>query len=620
MVVAIVVLSALGAATPTGAAVESAWPPVPRVDTTRVQPADFRDDELDLPFLLIHFHRLAEAVVAAGDNRGYIDIPVWRARQHNVPYNARIMESVLTLAWFYTAPRPWNPYHGSPAVRGRLEAALDFWCRSQSEDGRFSEYGPRQWNLAATAFATKFMGETLALLAEGPPIDRALLARVTAADRKAIEAVLTRPDLYEHGRVFSNQYTNVYAGGLAYLALHPDDDLRARLEARIRESSTDFQSPAGYFYEQKGPDYSYNLGTHQSNVRMALHHAAGTPLARVFIDETQRFFDWLAYNAVLEPGDAGFTLNRAIETRQQVGYLDPTRADMRGAPPREATSAYPFLSTEEDHAAWIVDERRRLEQAWPKLPELDLDRPTPLNPYAFLHRRHPRFRPTRAEREAAVARLPYLRSERFVHQRKDDREGLVFTYVRRPPYYAAFNAGPRLTEQQRFGLGLLWRKETGALLQSQTGSADAAWGTRADGAAQVYEAAGLDTHLRIGGVTVPPTTGAHDLEDGPTEVSYPLGEKGTKQVSFDEDSVRVSVRHAARFEEQIPLLVGEDDSIETTARAITVSRRGRPVLVLRTEGDSEADVRHLTTRIGGKQVVAVSIPARDRLEYTIAFP
>jgi len=36
---------------------------------------------------------------------------------------------------------------------------------------------------------------------------------VVQADRKAILAVLTRDDLCEHGREFTNQYSNVWPGG-----------------------------------------------------------------------------------------------------------------------------------------------------------------------------------------------------------------------------------------------------------------------------------------------------------------------------------------------------------------------------------------------------------------------
>src|SRR5690349_6959126 len=115
----------------------AAWDPLPVVDLASLRPSDFRDTELDMPFYLAHFRELAGHVVEAGPNRGFIDIPVWRSVSANKPYNARIMESILSLAYFYALDRPWNPYHGSPALRQRLEAAFEFWLNKQSPDGRF---------------------------------------------------------------------------------------------------------------------------------------------------------------------------------------------------------------------------------------------------------------------------------------------------------------------------------------------------------------------------------------------------------------------------------------------------------------------------------------------------
>jgi hypothetical protein len=92
-----------------------------------------------LPFEVFDFKELADAVVEQGPDRGFINIPVWRSPRENRPYNARIMESVLSLAYFYTLKKPWNPYYGSPALRQRLEAALEFWCGLQNPEGRFAE-------------------------------------------------------------------------------------------------------------------------------------------------------------------------------------------------------------------------------------------------------------------------------------------------------------------------------------------------------------------------------------------------------------------------------------------------------------------------------------------------
>jgi len=271
---------------------------VPALDASTIRPSDFADADLDLPFALSHFARLANSVQMSGPDRGFISLSVWRGTANLHPYNARIMESILTLVWFYTAPQKWNPYRGNPALRARLEAALTFWCNMQSDDGRFSEYGPGGWNLAATSFAVKFTSEALRLLKSGPPIDAALHQRAIDCCRKAVHAVLYNEDLLKHGRTYSNQYTNIFAGGPAFLDLYPDATLSARLDERFLASKTELQSPAGYMYEKDGPDLGYTLNTHHENVRMAYSYWRQTPRAAQLVEEEQRFCEWLSFNAL----------------------------------------------------------------------------------------------------------------------------------------------------------------------------------------------------------------------------------------------------------------------------------------------------------------------------------
>ena len=91
---------------------------------------------------------------------------------------------------------------------------------------------------------------------------------------------------------------------------------------------------------------------------------------------------------------------------------------------------------------------------------------------------------------------------------------MVYTFVRRPQYYAAFNSGRVLAKQQRFGLGLLWHPQMGAVLQSQTGTSEAAWGTRPSDAENVSEGATFQPVLKINGRQIEPKPGAFDLPDG----------------------------------------------------------------------------------------------------------
>src|SRR5581483_10748205 len=159
---------------------------IPPADFSKIKPSMFADDELDLPYYVANFHRVANSIPLEGELRGWITSSVWRGNSNQRTYNARVLESQLSLVYFYCTKRPWNPYYASPAVRARIEAMLERWCDLQGDNGEFSEYEPGKWGVAPTAFATKFMGESLRLLAHGPPIDRQLHLRVEQAQRRAI--------------------------------------------------------------------------------------------------------------------------------------------------------------------------------------------------------------------------------------------------------------------------------------------------------------------------------------------------------------------------------------------------------------------------------------------------
>ena len=578
----------------------AAWQPLPSVDLAKLHVSDFRDEELDLPFYLAHFRELAGSVVEEGPGRGFINIPVWRSVRDNKPYNARIMESILSLAYFYTYKRPWNPYYASPAVRERLEASLEYWLHMQNPEGRFAEAAPQRWNLASTAFSTKFMGETLTLLKGGPPLNPELVGRVVEAVHKTIRLVLTDEQLRKYGTFVSNQYTNVFAGGLAFLKLYPDAELDGLLRQRFRDGMRDHQSPAGYFYEEDGPDFGYDIFTHLSNLQMAWDYARGTEEGKLIAEQERKWFEWLSYNAVPDGDFSALILNQGIATRTKRDSI-PGKDTPVGEVAPEARA---FATSRTALAADIAAERRDLEYLWPRVPAL---MPGTYSPYAFLQRDHRTWYPTEAERDDARRKLPYFARKEFTHQLGDSRHPMVFTYVRRPRYYAAFNAGKPLAtnKQQRFGLGMLWSEDTGAVLVTQSGSNTAAWGTAAEGAPQVYEAGDLAVTYRVGSNTVQPKPGAVDLPRGVLTVTYPLGAKGEKSLEFGEEGITVKVKHAGSFTEIVPLLQAGDDLPAGFA--------------LKVDAPAEASTADTETRVGTRKLSVVRIKASGELSYRLRF-
>ena len=444
-----------------------------------------------MPYNLTYLPRIANSIETEGSDRGFINISVWRGTPQLHPYNARIMESILTLAWFYASRRKWNQFYANPALRARLELAFQYWCNSQSPDGKFSEYGVQQWNLAATAFAVKFISEALRLLKSGPPIAPALHARAIDCCRKAVHATLYDPDLLSHGKSYLEAggklapALSAIAGGAAFLTMYPDATLSARLKEQVEASPTDLQSPCGYMYEHDGPDLGYTLNTHHENLQMAYHYWRGTHLGEILIEEENRFGKWLSMNILPEPGQPFWVANRSIECRQQHSIfpaVDTPLADrcliMR------AFATPPERRAEQIHAA-----REKMEKQWPHVDPLPVGEFSALSPYVFLQRAHYDWHPTAEQMAEARKLVRPLHEESFVEQLKDTREPIVFTYVRRPGYYAAFASAPKvISEQQRLGLTFVWTPKNGVLLQSQTNGGETAWGTSAGATATPWSA------------------------------------------------------------------------------------------------------------------------------------
>lgn len=599
----------------------AAWAPVPPADFSKLTVADFKDDELELIPALAHFREVANAVVETGEDRGFIGIVVWRSTKDNKPYNARIMESVLSLAWFYTADRPWNPYRGHPAVRVRLEAALDFLARQQHDDGSFSEYYPGQRSLAATAFMTKFCGEALVLLQDGPPLDPQVLARAVEMHRRAVRAVLTLPDLFNHGRSYTNQFGNVWPGGLAQFAVRPDAELRALWEKQFHASRTEFQSPAGFFYEADGPDFGYTLTTHRANTLSAWPYLKGTPLAAELLAKESAWLEWLSYNAVLEPDGRYFFLNRAIETRQQhIGFARHDTAIGEALPLARA-----FATTPGEHAAAVAAERARLTHDWPGVAPLQVGAFWAYSPYQFLHLRQPAYWPGEAERQAAQAALPWRARERFNHVRTDTRHATSYFYFRRPGYYASFAAGELVNEKQRFGLGLIWRPEVGTVGQSQSSRNDAAWGTIPAEADAPLESRRFTFTVTADGQPVKVAAGSQDLTGTACDIAYSLVDRGRKHVVFADAGIAVQVDFPGRFCEQIPLFVRASDRLTVEGHEVRLAHANGSTTRLVFEGGEVPTVTEV--RFGGGpdaarpavRLMVVRVATQNQLAYRVEF-
>jgi hypothetical protein len=598
--------------------------PVREINLEKINPDKFSEDEWYMPYYLSHFAEVANSVLDTGSNRGYINISVWRGTQNFHTYNARIMESILSLVWFYTTDRPWNIYYNDKALKLRIEAALDFWCRIQNDDGRFSEYGAGKWSLAPTAFSTKFIGRALWLIAKNKPkIDKEVFERSMIALRKALFTGFTSKELWSSGRTYTNQYANMWGGALMYIDIWPDEEIKSLLESRFHQSMSEFQSPCGFFYEKGGPDWGYDLSTHHSDLQVAWEYFNNTEDKDLIIKKTKDWYSWFSYNAVKEPGKSIYYLNRAIETRQQKGYFmnveveDPS--DARWCPQAQfVPEAQPFVMSETEYKNSVHRLYQEMRQKYPDVRPLNIGEFSTYSPYAFLHYKMKMWLPSDEQKQKETANLPYLKNTRFIHFRHDNRSNTTYSFIRRPGYYAIFNSGKIITSQERYGLGLIWTPELGTVFQSQSKTDIASYGTMDAREKQVYEAKDLFPEFKINGRTFNPDEGNHDMTDGNLTVSYKLGEKGIKIIQFKEDKIVVKVSHKGGFTELLPLLMSDQDSLNISNTKILLKRNDE-LLTISVKGSTSIKTVDFQTTLPDKRCKVINIESAGELEYEADF-
>lgn len=576
------------------------WATVPGVNFQNLQLSQFADHELEVPYYLKHFAQVANAVVenpftdGTGTYlpRGFLNLKVNREPLDNKPYNARIMEMQLVLAYFYTADRPWNPYRGNTAVRVRLEAMLQRWTGMQAPPshsfaGLFTEYSSTNWSLAPTGFGVRHAAEALDLIIDsGLPFDAATLENSRVSLRRALMAVFTRNDMRNAAKQYSNQFSGTYHAALIYLENWPDTELDNAFIKAMNDASTQDQSPAGYWYEQGGPDFGYS-NVHDSNLRIALprlrHRADLMPVA---VSDDTEWNRWLAAHLVPQTGLATrtFLINAGILTR--------TTASVKllsSRPYSEFVTPSRILSLNDtEYAAALVTRRGQVQSQfgnWGALavpssssyiPAFVHDAVTPLNAW----------HPTAAQRDAAAAQLDCLRPGSTNRQFRDPRP-TVFTLAKRPQYYAAVTTGNIRVTRQVYGLGLLWNPSFGVALQSVADTSlsnNKIYGTQRSGVSGTYETANIPASITAGGTTVSPVNGVATLPQGHLSLSYPLAASGTtygqKTITLGESRVDVSLTHTGSFTERLPLAHADDAILSNTGTKLTLTRPNGSTFVI----------------------------------------
>ena len=403
--------------------------------------------------------------------------------------------------------------------------------------------------------------------------------------------VLTNQGMWNHGKNYSNQYGLVWSAAMCYLEYHPDDtEMIEAFDAKWARSG-EFISPAGFYYEDSGLDMPYNLGVHTQNIAAEYHYMRGTKYEADLIKHQTQFFDWLSYNFLVEPDGSYIMVNSAASKRSVPSSVVVWRKDFPIS--EKIPLARAFVRSKED----VEDEIQRNKDdmtkngAWPVLPEMTTTGGSQYNPYSIYNRILYQYFPTDEERREAIEMLPYNAKDYFT-QHRADRE-LAFTFVRRPEYYAIFNAGPKTVNSQAFGLGAIWSPEGGTFLLNVGEAKDTkegnyplaynyAWGTKpfktplSQNYYRVYENGTVVPEYTVNGERFVASKAIDDLPEGDVTMTYTIGDSGKKKVAFTDDGVNVDVTYEGKFQECFPIMLRKEDKVEMFQNRFRVVR-GRAV-------------------------------------------
>lgn len=495
---------------------------------------------------------LVSPMVADMEPSGFFAGGWWRSPA--AAYNARVQEHVYTLAWFATQSRSWNPYRGNANLLAALDAGLGHHLGLQHADGSWPEYSRDQHSLAATGFAMGYLSKTNALLRRAGVLAQRQ-AQITASLHRAMTWFLngSNSTVWQSPLTWANQTTAGLAGAALALKQDPDPVLRQRLAEAFARLAATGQSPAGFFYEESGADTNYNFEVMLPEMADAWRQSGDANLVAM----TRKYTDWLGYNLLREPDGSGWFANIAPNSRTSSKFY----ADVRPDPERTALNNQfvpvvpdlaAFVSSREDlaaaRAAWAAD-----PAPVPALVKPDT------SPRILAHAIYGERYPSRAERTAAIGRLPYHRAH-FTEIRSD--QGQDFLFVRRPRFYlGGYFGARRATSLARTGLTFLWHPVAGTIVQSMNNNNHACWATVFPG--QVPDSNGPQQAEFLGGE---PYRFRYRTPSGSVVTEVTVG-----------DRIVRSVRANAAATEQIPLVVRDSDTVALDSRGLTLTR-GRVVI------------------------------------------
>ncbi|NED95374.1 hypothetical protein G1H11_08600 [Phytoactinopolyspora alkaliphila] len=574
-------VTGLTAATAAADQTPAQLPAVAQFDPHSVRLTDFTGPEQTIaPYLALVAHVANGVVDDDPELYGFIDCACWRVGV-DAPTNARVQENALTMAYFYSMDRPWNPYYGDDALRLRLEAALTYWMSLQSPEGAFPELPHDTRSRPGTAFSLDFLGRTLLdVLDQGPGIDPDVRADVEQSIRRAAEWFLTDETQVwsEYGEIFSNQV----AAGLTAISglIHRLDDpeLTALFRTRVDYLAERMQSPAGHYYEEAvGHRYSVQV------MSKDLGHWADPETQPVIDVMQERYLDWLQYQALPEPDGSGFFINTALDARHSRWNYEEVMAIGAGHSWSARLAAARAFGDSAENVAQARDQWRAGGWATSVAPVVE-QRRTRVDPVLIRDVFADEHYPTAAEKAAATAALRPMSEDGFTHHATSGKVDLTFLHAQRGGLLVGMAWGPQPNfppgrpsqrtdwDYPRHGRQYLWHQDTGMVIQSHnavraggpsvTGIDDElVWSTIVPGSGLVDAYLDHDVSFSQDGdhVAAPEDTATGSVSA--TSRRHDGGEGPVVTTTVDDDGLTVAVRSAGRFIERLPLALRHGDTM-----------------------------------------------------------
>jgi hypothetical protein len=386
----------------------------------------------------------------------------------------------------------------------------------------------------------------------------------------------------------------------------------------MNAAATQDQSPAGFWYEQGGPDFGYS-SVHESNMRLALPRLRNrSDLFPVAVSDDAEWNLWLAANHVPQPGLATrtFLTNAGINTR--TSHALQTARSRPWSEFVETSRVFAFSDAE--FAASLSARRAQVSAQFGNWSALSVPSAYSYIP-SFVHDARAQldtWHPTAAGRDTADATLPCLSTSPLNLQFHDPRP-TTYTMAKRPRYYAAVTTGSIRLSRQAYGLGLLWNPAFGIGLQSVAGTLSGnpwVYGTKRSGMTSTYETSNIPAAITVVGSAVSSTNGI--LPPGNLEFNYTLAGYGSKTITLGSETVDVSVTHSGDFSELLPL-AHADDAVASASPARLILQRpnGSWLLVETTTPGASIAAGSVSSLSTGIVRRPVTITANGSLAYRI---